>query len=429
MCYAIPGKIKNIDGKEVRVDYYGEEKTAINELKNLEIGDYVYAQGGYVIEKVSPVEANNVLETWKDLFFELKGIDAASSKIDFGQFPDNSIKIILQKALEGTCLSDEEALALLRLEGAHNVELLYQTANHLRQKYHDNSCCVHGIIEISNICKNDCKYCGISTHNKSIERYRMNKDEILMAVHKAVVEHGFKSLVLQSGEGAYSVAELADIVKSVKEKYSLLLCVSFGEIGVEGLKTIYEAGARAVLMRFESSNPSLYEKVCPGRSLQKRVDELRTAYKLGFLIMTGSLIGIPGQTGEDILNDIKLASDLSAEMMSFGPFIAHPNTPLKDMSSISEEIMLLSVSRIIAQSQAKILVTTAFETISPTAREHGLKAGGSSVMLNVTPLAYRKLYSLYPNRAHEDETLFKQIDDVIKLLMRLGRAPTDLSVK
>lgn len=431
MCYAIPGKISSINGKEVKVAYFGEEKTAINELKNLEIGDYVYAQGGYVIEKVSPVEASNVLETWKDLFFELKNIDLKSGMLDLEKFPDNETKTILQKSLDKTVLSDTEALSLLHLDGKHNLDLLYQTANHLRQKYHDNSCCVHGIIEISNFCKNNCHYCGISTYNEAITRYRMNKEEILSAVDTAVNEHGFKSLVLQSGENAYSLSELTDIIKSIKKKYSLFICISFGETGIEGLKELYNAGARAILMRFESSNTALFNKLCPGRNHQKRIDELREAYKLGYLIITGGLIGIPGQTFEDILNDIKLASELHAEMMSFGPFIPHPNTPLKDSQLIHEDLMLkvLSTARIIAPQQSKILVTTAFETISPNARLMGLKAGASSVMLNVTPLSYRKFYSLYPNRAHQNETIYKQIDDTVKLLMELGRAPTDLSVK
>jgi biotin synthase len=184
-------------------------------------------------------------------------------------------------------------------------------------------------------------------------------------------------------------------------------------------------------MRFETSNEALYDQICPGRNLQKRISELREAYRLGYLVTTGSLIGIPGQKVEDILNDIKLASEIHAEMMSFGPFISHPETPLKDVLSVDEETMLkvISVARILAHNDAKVLVTTAFETISPNAREVGLKSGASSVMLNVTPLACRKLYSLYPNRAHEKETILKQIDDTVQLLMKLGRAPTDLSVK
>ena len=135
MCYAIPGKVKAIRDKEVVVDYYGEEKTALNELVGLEVGDYVYAQGGYIIERVSPVEASNVLETWKDLFFELKGLDAQASGIDLGQFPDSFTKTTLQRVLDGGSLNDSDALALLRL-GCFRTDLV-SYRNHLRQKYHD----------------------------------------------------------------------------------------------------------------------------------------------------------------------------------------------------------------------------------------------------------------------------------------------------
>jgi biotin synthase len=430
MCYALPGRVKSIDGKNVIVEYYGEEKKAVNELNNLENGDYVYAQGGYVIEKITPIEANDILETWKDVFFELKKVDASTINIDLSHFPDSHIKDILKKALEGSDLDRTSILELLQLRGSHNVELLHQTANHLRQRLHDNSCCVHGIIEISNICKNSCSYCGISTYNNVVARYKMCKDDIMAAVYQAVVQYGFKSIVLQCGEGAYPLEELVDIVKSIKDTYAVLICISFGEIGFDGLRAMYDAGARAILMRFETSNPALYEQVCSGRSLEKRISELREAYRLGYLVTTGSLIGIPGQQIEDILNDIQLASELHAEMMSFGPFVSHPQTPLRNVPSVDEELMLkvISVARIIAHREAKVLVTTAFETISPNARHKGLKAGASSVMLNVTPISCRKLYSLYPNRAHEDEPIQVQIDGTIKLLMELGRAPTDLSV-
>jgi biotin synthase len=226
---------------------------------------------------------------------------------------------------------------------------------------------------------------------------------------------------LQSGEGAYTVEELVDIVSTIKENYPSLICISFGEIGFDGLKALYDAGARAILMRFETSNPDLYNNVCPGRSLEKRISELREAYRLGYLVTTGSLIGIPGQSARDILNDIKLASDLHAEMMSYGPINSHPETPLRKIPSVDEETMLkvIAIARIIAHRDAKVLVTTAFETISDNARFKGLKAGASSVMLNATPLSYRKFYSLYPNRAHDNETIPQQIDDTIKLLMTL----------
>lgn len=431
MCYAIPGKVLELRGKKAVIDYFGESKTAVNELVNLAPGDYVYAQGGYVIQKINPKEAGDILETWKDMFFELQEMDKNFSRLSFDSSLDQKLRVILDKACDEKKLKDEELLYLLSLNDSKERETFFKAANFLRQKYHSNSCCVHGIIEISNFCKRGCYYCGISSHNKNLERYRMSKAEILEAVKQAY-DLGFKSLVLQSGEDSgYNIEELADIIKTIKEKYPLLIFISFGEIGEDGLKKLYTAGARGLLMRFETSNPKLYQELHPGFELANRIEEIRKAFELGYLIITGSLIGLPGQTDKDILNDIRLADELHAEMMSFGPFLAHPDSKLSGIKAPSEDKIfnVMALARIEAAKETKILVTTAFETLSKTAREKGLVSGASSLMLNVTPIKYRKLYSLYPNRAHQEESVEDQIKDAVSLLKNLGRAPTDLSVR
>jgi len=88
----------------------------------------------------------------------------------------------------------------------------------------------------------------------------------------------------------------------------------------------------------------------------------------------------------------------------------------------------LAVLRIMDPRNAKILVTTAFETIDPQIREKGLMAGANSLMLNLTPRRFRKSYSIYPNRAHENNTVGEQIRRTLELLYRIGRAPVDLGV-
>jgi biotin synthase len=117
-------------------------------------------------------------------------------------------------------------------------------------------------------------------------------------------------------------------------------------------------------------------------------------------------------------------------MLSFGPFIPHPQTPLAKTPLPKEEDILkvLAAARFASEKNAKILVTTGFETLSPTARERGLSCGANSIMLNLTPLKYRQLYSIYPQRSHEQEPIASQIEEAIELLKSLGRAPTDLSV-
>ena len=201
----------------------------------------------------------------------------------------------------------------------------------------------------------------------------------------------------------------------------MLIFISIGEVGKENLQRFYTAGARGLLLRFETSNPQIYATCHPGDKLQDRLQELKDAYEIGYLVLTGGLVGLSGQTNEDLLNDIILTKELHAEMYSFGPVIP---------SDVRSETVLkvLAVSRIVDPINAKILVTTGFETLDPDARKLGLLAGANSVMLNVTPEKYSSLYTIYPDRAHGNESIPEQIETTLALLKDLGRAPTDLGI-
>jgi len=432
MCYAIPGKIEAIDNKTVTVDYFGQKKKAYNELDGLAVGDYIYAQGGYAIQKIPGAEAESILAAWKETFFQLQEVDLRLSRLNLNQGAVRGEFLkILDKAAEGRQLARDELLVLMQEQNKLALGLLFKTANFLRQKHHKNSCCTHGIIEISNYCRCACAYCGIAESNKNITRYRLTPEEILEAARQAIEVHGFKSLVLQSGEGSgYSIEELAGIIRAIKNNWPALIFISFGEVGLDNLKLLYEAGARGLLLRFETSNAGLYKKLTAGKDLTRRIAHLKRAYELGYMVITGGLIGLPQQSQEDLLNDILLTKELHAEMYSFGPFIAHSQTPLAGQPSPEAETVLkvIAISRIIDAANAKILVTTALETLDPAARRGALLSGANSVMLNVTPLEYRSFYNIYPARAHEKESIEAQINDTIGLLMSLGRSPTDLSI-
>jgi biotin synthase len=393
MCYAIPGKIVALDGKLATVDYYGEKRKAYVDLvPDLTEGDYVYAQGGFVIRKVSAEAATDILKDWKNLFFKL-------------QETDRSL--------------------------ANSAMTLYERANALRQKHQGNSCCVHGILEFSNYCASNCHYCGIRRDNKSLTRFRMSIDEILEAVGYAVNTLGFKALVLQSGEDHwYDDDKLHTIVKKIRERSPVLIFVSIGERKPETYKQLYDAGARGVLLRFETSDDKLFARLKPDSDLKKRVDLIGKLRDMGYLILTGFLVGLPGQTKRDVLESIKLTASLGAEMFSFGPFIPHPQTPLKDASLPSLKSMLNTIADArLMNPDARILVTTALETLDKKdGARQGLMAGANSLMINVTPIKYRKLYDIYPNRAGLEDDVVSRIDSVIKLLYSLGRAPTDLGV-
>lgn len=423
MCYAIPGRVIELNGKFAVVDYFGEHRNVFNEFEGLKVGDYVYAQGGIIVQKISEDDALIILKEWKQLFFELKEVDSAISVMD-----ENTFDKILSNAEQG--LENEEALRLLKLSNKNEMDLLFKTANKLRQKRLKNSCCIHGIIEFSNYCRNNCFYCGIRCENKQLQRYRMTVEEIVVLADYSVNKLGFKALVLQSGEDMwYTTEKLVEIIKRIKEKCGVLLFMSVGTRSFECYTAMHEAGARGVLLRFETSNPKLYEKIHfgPKSDFKYRIALLKHIKKLGYIIATGALIGLPGQTETDLLNDILLAKSLEADMYSFGPFIPHPKTPFSGAEIVDINIVLkvLSVARLL-NPDAKLLVTTALETLDVDGRRLGLLSGANSLMINITPLEYKNLYEIYPNRAGSDvETAVK---NTLNLLYSLGRAPTDLGL-
>ena len=222
---------------------------------------------------------------------------------------------------------------------------------------------------------------------------------------------------------------MLDLIKKIREKFPILIFLSMGEVEEDFYRKAYEAGAKAVLFRFETSDAKLYSKLHPQSSLDKRIKYLKLFKDIGYLIATGSLIGLPDQTRESIIDDFMLAKELGTDMYSFGPFIPHPQTPLSDNKSPSVEYVLkaLAILRFI-DPYGKILVTSALETLSPDARREGLLGGANSVMLNITPKDVRKLYDIYPDRPAIDTSIEDQIEETLALLKSIGRAPTDLGI-
>ncbi|MBU2561514.1 MAG: radical SAM protein [Nanoarchaeota archaeon] len=409
------------------VDYFGEHRKVFMDTDGAKEGDYVYAQGGVLIRTVPEKEALETLEFWKERFFELKKVDARLSKVHDSQ-TSNAILAILQKVNLKRALTKEDMSALYKVTKPEELKLIYETANSTRQKENDNACCVHGILEFSNHCRNDCSYCGIRK-SSSIKRYRMTVDEIIKNAEYAVKELGFKALVLQSGEDTwYDEKKLVEIVRRIR-KMGVLIFISIGARSKELYRKVYEAGARAVLLRFETSNREIFENLRPGTSFEERIDLIKYVKSLGYVVATGFIVGLPGETDNDLINNILLTKSLGADMHSFGPLIPAEGTPLEDERLPDKQKVLktIAISRF-ADREAKILVTTALETLDRKTRKEGLLAGANSIMINVTPPEYRELYIIYPNRADKDKDIKENIKQTTDLLYSIGRAPTDIGL-
>ncbi|MBQ8967716.1 [FeFe] hydrogenase H-cluster radical SAM maturase HydE [Ruminococcus sp.] len=264
-----------------------------------------------------------------------------------------------------------------------------------------NKIFIRGIVEFSNVCKNDCLYCGIRRSNTNVSRYRLTDDEIADCCDEGY-ELGFRTFVLQSGEDkSYSTERLCGIVRRIKAAHpDCAVTLSIGELEYEDYKALREAGADRYLLRHETADKAHYEKLHPAEmSWQHRMDCLKALKDLGYQTGAGIMVGSPYQTVGCIAEDMIFFESFKPEMIGIGPFLPHKDTPFRDEPKGSYELtlFLLSLCRILLPD-VLLPATTALGTIAPLGREEGVKAGANVIMPNLSPTAVRKKYMLYDNK-------------------------------
>lgn len=306
------------------------------------------------------------------------------------------IEELIARAEQTHRLSRDELVLLLTDPGA--AEPLYEAADRVREKYVGPQVELRGLIEFSNICKQNCLYCGLRRENREIPRYRLEADMILEFGRRAA-ELGYKTVVMQSGEDEFFTPERLGPVLAELKTLGVALTLSIGEKTREEYAALRAAGADRYLLRIETTDKELYEKLDPGMSWDNRVRCLHDLKELGYEVGTGSLVGLPGQTVESLAQDVLFFQELDADMVGIGPFIPNPDTPLADSTGGTFDLAcrMMALTRLLLP-EANIPATTAMETLQPDGRMLALQRGANVVMPNVTDTDYRKMYMLYPGK-------------------------------
>lgn len=308
------------------------------------------------------------------------------------------------------------------LKDDSNNDWLFSLADKTREEYVGDEVHLRGLIEFSNICKRQCKYCGLRCEDKYIDRYRISKEDIISYAEHAV-NMGYKTIVLQSGEDEYYNTDLmCEIIAGIK-KLGVALTLSIGEKTYEEYKAFKEAGADRYLIRIETTDKTLYNQMHPNMDFDNRVRCLDNLGRLGYEVGTGCLVGLPNQTIESLADDILFFKEINADMVGIGPFIPHPHTPLKDSAtgSFTLALKVMALTRILLQD-INIPATTAMETLNPNGRIIALQSGANVVMPNVTTTEYRAKYEIYPNKICINENPDKCKGCISAKIQSIGRS-------
>jgi biotin synthase len=319
-------------------------------------------------------------------------------------------EILLQDSLTA-----EDIVCLLKTEGQEQKQL-FEKAAHVKEIHVQNKVYFRGLIEFSNRCRKNCLYCGIRRGNIQTLRYDLSDNEILDAARVAF-ENRFGSIVLQSGEQAGD--RFAKRIENLLGKIGrfsgnkLRVTLSCGEQTYDTYRRWFEAGADRYLLRIESSNPELYQKLHPDDDLHRfvtRMNCLADLRKTGYQVGTGVMIGLPFQTVEDLADDLLFMKQMDIDMVGMGPYLEHQHTPLfeyRDRLLTKEKRLKLSLKMIavlrLMMRDINIAATTALQAIDAAGREKALMAGANVIMPNITPGCYRDDYALYENKPCTDE--------------------------
>lgn len=328
----------------------------------------------------------------------------------------SNVYTILEKAKKSGDLSREEIAALLSISDKDEQQVLFDAAYAVKEEHVGKVAYFRGLIECSNLCIKDCYYCGIRRSNKKVERFLMDEEEIFKEAMWAY-EAEYGSCVIQSGERQDEeyISMIERVVKRIAEatKGEMGITLSLGEQTEEVYKRWRAAGAHRYLLRIETTHPEIYAKIHPAdHSMEVRKACLKSLRRTGYQVGTGVMMGLPGQTMEDLADDILFLKDIDIDMVGMGPYIPHSDTPMgEEIPAYTDEektaalklgLKMIAVTRIVLRD-INIAAATALQALEYTGREQGLKCGANVIMPNLTETEFRPKYQLYDNKPCTDE--------------------------
>ena len=342
---------------------------------------------------------------------------------------NKSIQTLIDRLEQNHALTEAEYAALITGRTEEATAYLAEKARRARRRVYGEQVYIRGLIEVSNICRNDCLYCGIRRSNTNCARYRLTAEQILFCCRSGYAL-GFRTFVLQGGEmDTHMVDAVCRVVRAIKAEFpDCAVTLSLGEYPAEAYQAMFDAGADRYLLRHETADRAHYQFLHPpSMSFDNRMRCLRDLKATGYQVGCGFMVGSPGQTAQTLAKDLKFVETFAPAMCGIGPFIPHRDTPFRDKPAGSVELTLylLSILRLIRPTLL-LPATTALGTLRPDGREQGMLAGANVVMPNLSPPDAREKYTLYNGKLHSGAESAQQVAELKQRMSAIGmRVVTD----
>ncbi len=239
-------------------------------------------------------------------------------------------------------LSQADALALLDGSRCDLLPLL-QVAYFWRRKYFSDTVTLHVLNNVQNgLCAEDCRYCAQSSAaSAQIETYPMKPDAEILAEAAAAYRNGAgRYCMVFSGTGPSDdrVRHLSGLIREIKRRHKIEVCVSPGVINEAQARTLKDAGLDRLNHNLNTSE-KYYGHICTSHSYGDRLATLAAAHSAGLDICSGVIIGM-GEGPEDVYAMARRFSGLAVRSIPVNFFIPIPGVMLKEAKGLTPEYCL-----------------------------------------------------------------------------------------
>lgn len=279
---------------------------------------------------------------------------------------------------------------------------------------------VRAAIEVSNVCRQNCTYCGMRRDNKELTRFRITGSKLEGLVDEAISIPEVDFIHIALAEDIKfpfdQISRLMGKVNSAGKTTSLVL----GELPEDIYSMLYRATGEKqarFTINLETTDDNLFEKIKPGHRFAKRLGKLDAVKRVGFQPCSGIIAGLPNQTYEIVARDLLfLVNYPGIADISASTFIPSPGSPLENKPSGEDNLTLnfLSLVRLITKNPA--LTISASSSLAEDARETALRFFANLVTIHLLPKEYQGLYLIY----NGENRSFQEIDAIRKHVSNLG---------
>ena len=267
---------------------------------------------------------------------------------------EDNIDDLLMRAEAGLELGFDHVRRLLAVNDREGKARLFAAARRVRESSFGNRVFLYGFVNFSTFCRNDCRFCHYRKSNRQIHRYRKTIEEVI-AISLRLKEAGVHLIDLTMGEDqtyleprANGTADLARMVRRVKEAAGLPVMVSPGVVDGPLMAALAEAGADWYACYQETHTEDLYARLRIGQDYQARMQSKMLAGQHGLLIEEGIMTGL-GESLDDVARSIQGMRMIRADQVRVMTFVPQENTPLSGIryQGRDRELVILAVLRLV----------------------------------------------------------------------------------